>query len=405
MADKDDDNIWQQDKAAQGEDMDDAIRKAYDDLVADDDDDDGGMDAPIQARRSEMPDVVGPERGRELVDDAELGGDEYKKRHAEGDAATEDDSADDEAEQEADENDDDSSDSETANDAEEANAGDEKGDDFEALIKGLPDGAREKVAERISQADRVMAPLKAREKQLESMGVTPEQAMNRLVELNDFAVQKPDEYLAWAASNLSSEDGGESALQKAAEKLGFKLAKAESDTEDDIFLDEDTKAIQEENARLKKQLEGNKPMGPDDPEWRKAREAEAALQTFMTARDQATGELLHPHFDRLQPQIAQKAREHVEKTGKPVTAEDLSRLYGEAEQEMRQTFGVQGNSAATAQPDVAKDLQKKAASAQRAQRASKTIDGTGPGASRRPALSPDASLDEVIRYQMKRHGF
>ena len=45
---------------------------------------------------------------------------------------------------------------------------------------------------------------------------------------------------------------------------------------------------------------------------------------------------------------------------------------------------------------------QKAAAAERAKRASTSIDGTGQGANRRPALAADADLTDVIRDALNR---
>ena len=104
------------------------------------------------------------------------------------------------------------------------------------------------------------------------------------------------------------------------------------------------------------------------------------------------------------------AQEHHTKTGRPVTFTDLdgfytaltARLGGAQQPQAAQAPAPQAPPAAQAQPAVAGGVQKAAApgSVDRAKAASKNLDGSGQGASRRPALSADADLDATLRHFM-----
>ena len=178
-----------------------------------------------------------------------------------------------------------------------------------------------------------------------------------------------------------------------------------ADDDDDMFLDDTTRALREEVASLKAQIAGKAPsFGPDTPERQQQLTAQRQLSDFVSERDEA-GQPRRPFFDHLRPRIVEMALSHRNSTGQHVTTDDLQRFYDQALEEARSAFGnptpnpnASGNSAAQAAKPVADQIKERAAAAQKAQRASKSIDGTGQGASRRPALSESASLDEVIRH-------
>lgn len=280
-------------------------------------------------------------------------------------------------------------------------------DDLAPLLEGLDDDRRNKITERVKQADEVMALFKGREAELQRHGVSATQAMARLIQLNEYAAAKPVEYLAWATAQLAP-DKAEEVLTAAAEKLGLKLVAAD----DDPFEDEEVKRLRAENRKLRGlQVD----FGPDAEAAAAAAQANdpvRVIQDFATAKG-ADGKPLRPLWDQLKGNVAMMAKTHRETTGKVVTPDDLARFYSEAETAMRTALGVpaagaqQGNDTPAAQPaaqpaaPVAQGGTKKAApssSVERAKAASKTIDGTGQGASRRPAPSPDASLEDVLRH-------
>jgi hypothetical protein len=262
----------------------------------------------------------------------------------------------------------------------------------DTLLDGLDEGRKGEIARRLGAADKVMDLFKGRDEELKIHGVSAQQAMERLLYLNSFAQQKPDEYLAWVAQQVGGSEP-QKVLERAAKLHGYRLVK-EAD-EDDIFADPDAKPAPAKTD-----------FGPDNPAEVSRRAAERSLSDFVNAKDES-GRLKHPNFQALHPRIAQMAAEHVRTTGNYVTGDDLARFYGEAEAEMRKTFGdadpapqpAKDTSAAQPAQPVADKTQTQAADPQaKARAASKNIDGGGQGASRRPALSEDADLEDVIRH-------
>lgn len=273
--------------------------------------------------------------------------------------------------------------------------------DLDTLLSGLDDDRREKIAARVKDADEVMNLFKGREAQLAQHGVTAHQAMARLIQLNEYAADKPVEYLAWATAQLAP-DKAQEVLTAAAEKLGFKLTAAD----DDPFEDEEVKRLRAENRALRSQ---RLDFGPD-AEAAAAAEAAQRVDPLKVITDFATeknpdGTPKRPLWEKLKANIATRAKTVRETTGKVVTAADLAQFYDEEERDLRAALGLPAAPAVTpaAQPaaPVAGGGTKKAApsaSVDRAKAASKSIDGTGQGASRRPAPNPDASLEDVLRH-------
>ena len=242
-------------------------------------------------------------------------------------------------------------------------------------------------------ADKVMGLFKGREEELKAHSTTPEKAMERLLFLNNFAQQKPHEYLAWVARETKG-DAAHEALGEAAKLLGYKIvADAE---EPDEFEDEEVAKLRKENAELKRAQ--TPAFGPDAPDQVARRSVMEALQDFTTAIDDA-GALKHPHFETLKPRITQLAAAHKQSTGQFVTAEDLTRFYSQAETEMRSVFAPPSSSAAQDPTPVAdQKVEKAAAAAEKAKAASKLIDGDGQGAPRRPGPGADADLKSVLSH-------
>ena len=104
----------------------------------------------------------------------------------------------------------------------------------------------------------------------------------------------------------------------------------------------------------------------------------------------------------LKGRITEKAQAHLAATKSNVTTADLQKFYDSALEEVQTAFGVTptdpaNTSAATDAKAVADKAKKDNAAAERAQKASKTIDGgTGQRASRHPAIAKDAPLASVI---------
>lgn len=264
------------------------------------------------------------------------------------------------------------------------------------LIKGLDEKTAGEITRRIGDAERVNKLFEGREEELRMHGVSADQAMSRLLYLNAFAQAKPDEYLAWVATQVDADKAAD-LFGKAAAHLGLKVVPADG-AEEDEFESEEMKALREENARLKRASAPG--FGPDTPERAGQRSAMETLHDFTTATDD-TGQLRHPHFEALKPVITQMATKHRTETGKFVTAEDLERFYATAVERMQSAFG---SSAAQAPASVAEQKQTPAAAkpAEKPKPASKMIDGDGQGADRRPALPWDAPLDAVLKDSLKR---
>lgn len=251
-------------------------------------------------------------------------------------------------------------------------------DDLDALLAGLDDTKRTTIKARVQEADEVLGIFKGREAELERHGVKPTEAVKRLVELNAYATANPPEYLAWAATQFGNP---EEVLAKAAEKLGLRLVAAAPE-DDDPFEDPEIKAIKEENRRLK--AAQNPPqIGPDAPQAR----AMTELQSFTASA---------PHFDAVAPYVAAQARAYVEATGKAATIDDIKRFYQASlvSAGLDQTPAAQGGAPAV-KPEV-KTPAAPSASVERAKAASKSLDGSGQGAGRRPALDPDMSLRDTL---------
>lgn len=258
-------------------------------------------------------------------------------------------------------------------------------DDLDAILTGLPDAAREAVRTRISAADEVLSAFKGREADLERFGTSPAKAVGDLLKIEAYSRAKPDEYLAWAAGQL----GGDpvATITKAAERLGLKVT-ASSSADDDPFEDPEVKRMRQELAAYKARDTAPQ-LGPDAPQNRAASDLEA----FRSAS---------PHFDAVAPYIAAQASAHAQATGKPVTVADLKRFYDANVAALGLSAPAETTSAAQVTQTVAQQTQTTPAapsdSVKRAMAASKSLDGSGHGAGRRPALAADAPLSDVLSH-------
>lgn len=274
-------------------------------------------------------------------------------------------------------------------------------DDIAALLDGLPDDRKAAIQSRLSAGGELADVFTPYAEQMKAHGSTPKEAMQRLLQINDYATRNPDQYLAWAAGQLG-EDKAVEVITKAAERLGLKVV-ATAEAEDDPFEDEAIKAIKAENRALKARLEGPAVLGPDAPEEQQVRSQRAVEQDLSVWKDakDAAGKPLRPFFELLAPQIAAKVQEQVQATKRNATMADVERIYGELEGQIR---AVGGFAAQTPAP-VPQNTQQKAASpgsVERARAASKNIDGTGQGASRRPALPEGANLRDILSTEYDR---
>lgn len=263
--------------------------------------------------------------------------------------------------------------------------------DDDTLLAGLPDDSRAAVKARLTAADEVLAVFKGREVEMERHGTKPADAIKRLVDINAYAATKPAEYLAWAASQIGDPAA---LLTKAAETLGLKLVATTADADEaDPFESDDIKAMRRELAGLRAAQQAPQ-LGPDAPAQRAATE----LAQFAAQAE---------HWQTTSPMVASLAKAHNETTGKAVTLDDVKRFHTAAVVAM----GLQPAAtpvASAAQPVVAvaqpaaTTQAAPADSVQRAKAASKSLDGSGQGAGRRPALDPDASLKDVLTSLMQR---
>jgi hypothetical protein len=268
---------------------------------------------------------------------------------------------------------------------------------IDALLDGLPDDRKGEISRRMGEADKVMSLFRGREAELERHGVDASTAMSRLIELNEFAQKHTDEYLAWVATQIDAKAPHE-VMSKAAARLGYKLVPVEAEA-DDEFADPEVKRLREENRQLK--AAATTEFGPDTAARKSQRDVMATLQNFIDERG-ADGKPLRPAFPVLRDRIAAMASERRRTTGQPVSMADLQEFYTKAEAEVKAALQVPAGGSAAQVPAPVPQQQKDqtAAAVEKAKAASKNIDGSGQGASRRPALSEDASIGDIIRHQL-----
>lgn len=392
MADDDKDDIFEDRET--GDDISDAIRSALAKQPGDDDEDadsafatDLGDDDPL--------DMVDAKRGQELASEARVK-DEKASR-------TKDAKADDKAETDEQDEPDQPADTEPdeGQEAEQAQAEDLTALGLDDLMKGVQHTKRAEIVRRVKEAEQLMAVAKRPyiAQQIKQHNATPGQVIDRLGELAEFAAQKPDEYLAWVtAQSAQSPEKIPEVLGRAAKLLGYKVVPDAPEGEDDAFEDERVLALKREVAALKAAQGGQTNFGPDTPDRVQHRTIAQQMQSFVSETDEA-GQPKRPHWRDLEPQITAMAPVYQQQQGgRALTFADLDALYQQAEGQMRARFGASAATPAAPQPQaVADQMKQRAAAAEKAMRASKSVDGTGQGASRRPALPEDADLGDVIR--------
>lgn len=342
------------------------------------DDDAGGFGAPIEQAREQK--TVSHEQGLDLIDKGKFAA----RARPEAQPASED------ADPEADAG---QAKTDAKPESDAAPVADKPMSADDDLLADLPEDRRAAISERLGAAARVMDIFKGHEAELERHNATPEDAMKRLVYLNGFAQEKPDEYIAWVAGEMNP-DAAHEVLNAAAKHLGYKVVRDAPEGEDE-FEDEEIRKLREENARLKA---GNaRTFGPDAPERVAQRTVADQITAFETETD-AAGNLRRPYFGILRAEISAEASAMRGRTGKPVTIDQLDEIYRTVEAKALKAFGV--TSAAQTAADVTSQGQqtKKAADIAKAKAASTSIDGSGQGADRQPALSPDASIADVVRH-------
>ena len=272
--------------------------------------------------------------------------------------------------------------------------------DIALLLDGIDETKRTAIQARLQAGDDILQRFQGREAELAMHGnVTPAQAVERLLHLNEFAQAKPDEYLAWVASQMNG-TAPQEVLNAAAKHLGFKLVPDIEDDPDDEFADPEKKALK---AQLKALETAKAEFGPDAPQNVAALQVSRTLRAFREAKD-ATGQPLHPLADKFTSEMAGKVREWRAANGDKIpTAADMSRFYFDVAPALP---GSQSQPAATpaqkiaAQPaPTVPEKTQPAAPTDRTAAASKLLDGSGPGADRRPAPSP-LKGDALLRSQL-----
>lgn len=346
----------------------------------DDDDDAGGFGAPIKREAGDA--TVSHEQGLDLIDKTKFAAAQTDKAEPAADAEKKEEAAPqagDETRPEA----------ETGAKQEGAKPAADPAAD---LLADIPEERRAIIADRLDAATRVMSVFKGHEAELQRHNVTPEKAMERLVYLNAFAQEKPDEYIAWVAGEMKP-DAAHEVLGAAAKLIGYKLVPEVEESQDE-FEDEEIRKLREENARLKAGTA--RAFGPDAPERVAQRTISEQIAAFATEKDEA-GTLKRPYFDALRPQISAAASAMRAQTGQPVTVAQLDEIYRKAEDDALKAFGIT-SAAQKPAPVAAQEQDKKAADLAKAKAASTSIDGSGQGADRHPALSPDAPIADVVRH-------
>lgn len=400
-----------------GDEFDAKLGEIFDGIGTDDDESDtGGMDRPLE----EVPgdEVISAKDGQKAVDDAALAKERRTARAKPEKADAEEPEADSEAETDSkadtaaagDKTPGEGDAAEPADDAKDQKVDGKDPSDLSAmdpakLLDGLDEPRAKEVRRRLGDAARVMALFEPHAEEIKRHGTTPEGAVRRFLQLNQLAQQSPDEYIAWVAQQMGGEKAPE-VLQQAASRLGYKVVPADDGAdEDDEFADEETLQLRKRVKELERERQqmqaGTSPgFGPDTPERRAAMEIEA----WANSRDEF-GRPLYPELNVLVPDISRLAQAHAQQHGTPPTPADLDRFYKVADQALRQRLGVppqqpaEAKIAAQATPPAAQE-DKDAA---RRARASKSIDGQGQSARRRPAaVGPD--IDDAIKAALADQG-
>ncbi len=378
------------------------------------DDDNGGFDAPLDEDAIEPRSTVEEEEGVKRVQDAR-----DKATTTAGKAAADpkpDDKAKPATDKDADPKPQDAPKADAK--AEDKPTGEQKTDDkntpkdapavsdedYAAAIGGMPEGVRTRLEAERADYQAVMAPFKGREKELETLGIEPKDAVAYFVNVNDYAQRDPAGYVAWVVGQTSGGDTAkaEEFLKGAAAKLGYKVEKdVGGEEDDDPFMSDRERELIEENRRLKAANTPQQQYGPDTPQ-------EQSRRTVMNLISEAgpDGQPLRPHFEKLQPTILAIVKAEVAASGQPMTAESLAKAYDQAElahpdtREAATQRLIAAQSAAQPAADVAKPNQNAAAVAKAKAASTKIIGGPGQGAGPQPAEDADLGLEAFLRKQM-----
>ena len=280
--------------------------------------------------------------------------------------------------------------------------------DIAQLLEGIDDTKRVAIQTRIEAGQDVLKHFAGREQELALHGVTtPGQAIERLLHLNEFVQSKPDEYLAWVATEMNK-TAPQDILSAAAKHLGYKLVPDVEEGADDEFDDDEKKELK---AKLKALQGAKEPFGPDAPKNVAAMQIARSLREFTNAKD-GSGQPMHPLADKFTPEISAKVRDWRASNGNKIpSAAELSRFYFEVapggapapaptQPAAAPTQPAQPAQSFAAQPAASvPEKAKTAAQPDRSAAASKLLDGSGPGADRRPASS-SLTGDALLRSQI-----
>lgn len=276
-------------------------------------------------------------------------------------------------------------------------------EEYNAAVSALPPAIQARLTQQQTAYGEMMKPFQGREALLQERGVTAAQATEWLVNVEDYARRDTPGYLAWAVNEFTGKDPAktEEVLAAAAKKLGFTVSRdvpAESD--DDLFMTDREKELLAENNRLKAAQQPAEDFGPDSAAERQRRDVMTVISELGP-----DNQPVRPHFNLLMPAISGLIQQKVAATGQPATMDDVKEAYEAAElanPQTRDAARARILAAQTPPPVQQPSGQAKAASAQRAENASKIIDGGGQGSSRPAQADADLPLEDLIRMQLRK---
>ena len=288
-------------------------------------------------------------------------------------------------------------------------------EDYSKAIEALPPGVKTRITETQSKLDAILAPTRGREAELEAAGGA-EKAFEYFININDYARRDPAGYLTWMLGEATGGDAEKTKaiLEKAAANAGYQLTAAEKsgddDDDDDPFMSDSERQARQELREARQEIERIKgsnqtqpQVGPDSP----TEQARRIVVNFLSEQD-GKGQPAYPDFDKLQPTILSLVREAAQRSGKPMTRDDLFAAYRQAElahpdtREAATERLLAERQAAQGDENVRKEVQQKAAATQKAKAAStKIIGDPGQRAVRQPAQEDAGlSLEDFLRKQL-----
>ncbi|MEM1149295.1 MAG: hypothetical protein AAGI03_01890 [Pseudomonadota bacterium] len=281
--------------------------------------------------------------------------------------------------------------------------------DTDALLEGVDADKAAEINRRIAKTDGVMRLFDGHKEDLAKHGETAEDQVRRMIEINDYAHKHPSDYLQWVADKVAG-DKALDVFTEAAAKMGYELTPKtpedpltaqlakipDADLEDDEFDDATTKALKATARAAKAQAanppkpETTKPAGPDTPENAQRRQFDN--WRHETGED---GKPKRPLLDdpRVADLMAGAAQRKMAELQRALSLDELDVIYADA-------AAVVSPPSLTAQAtdDDAKDEGKEnAAQADRHIRASKSVDGSGQRAPRRPAVTTARTEEDFAK--------